>query len=62
MSLKAKKASIKEQASKKSGAVVSKSIGNYEKHPFFIKKVATAQALLLEVGLPKELTKKKAHA
>lgn len=62
MSLKAKKASIKEQASKKSGAVVGKSVGNYEKHPFFIKKVAAAKALLLEVGLPKQLSKKSAHA
>lgn len=62
MSLNTKKASTKEQAPKKSGAVVSESVGNYEKHPFFIKKVAAAKALLLEVGLPKQLTKKKAHA
>ncbi len=37
---------------------VRKSVGNYEKHPFFVKKAATAKALLLEVGLPKQLTSK----
>lgn len=37
---------------------VSKSVGNYEKHPFFIKKAATAKALLSEAGLPKQLTGK----
>jgi len=42
-------------------AIVSDSVGNYEKHPFFIKKAAAAKALLLKVGLPKELAKKK-HA
>lgn len=62
MSLKAKRASNNDKVSKKNRAVVSDSVGNYEKHPFFIKKVAAAKALLLEVGLPKQLTKKKAHA
>ena len=37
---------------------VSKSVGNYEKHPFFVKKATAAKALLLEVGLPKQLTTK----
>ena len=37
---------------------VSNSVGNFEKHPFFVKKAATAKALLLELGLPKELTSK----
>lgn len=37
---------------------VSISVGNYEKHPFFVKKAATAKSLLSEVGLPKQLTSK----
>jgi hypothetical protein len=61
MSLKTKSASSK-KASKKTGAVVSDSVGNYEKHPFFIKKAVAAKTLLSEVGLPKQLSKKKAHA
>jgi hypothetical protein len=34
-------------------------VGNYEKHPFFIKKANEAKALLKKVGLPKKLTKTK---
>lgn len=37
---------------------VGKSVGNYEKHPFFVKKAAAAKALLLKVGLPEQLTSK----
>ena len=44
-----------------SSAVVSDTVGNYEKHPFFIKKAAAAKAILLKVGLPKQLAK-KSHA
>lgn len=40
------------------GITVSPSVGNYEKHPFFVKKATAAKALLLEVGLPKELSSK----
>ncbi|HUX84149.1 MAG TPA: hypothetical protein VMV20_02880 [Chitinophagaceae bacterium] len=61
MSLKGKNVSKKETSTKKSSAVVSDSVGNYEKHPFFIKKAKSAKALLLKVGLPKQLTK-RAHA
>jgi hypothetical protein len=61
MSLVDKKYIAKEKASKMTSAIVSDSVGNYEKHPFFIKKTAAAKALLLKVGLPKELTNKKAH-
>ena len=61
MRLKGKNISKKERSSKKSSAIVSDSVGNYEKHPFFIKKATAAKALLLQVGLPKQLTK-KAHA
>ena len=42
----------------RSSAVVSDTIGSYEKHPFFIKKAAAAKAILHKVGLPKQLAKK----
>lgn len=61
MILKGKNISKKETSSKKINAVVNDGVGNYEKHPFFIKKAVAAKALLLKVGLPKQLTK-KAHA
>jgi hypothetical protein len=41
----------------KNGGVIDSSVGNYEKHPFFIKKANEAKALLKKVGLPKELSK-----
>ena len=62
MSLKTKKVAAKKKTSEKKGAIISDNVGNYEKHPFFIRKVAAAKALLQEVGLPKQLTRKKAHA
>ncbi len=61
MSLKTKKVIAKKKASN-TGAIISDNVGNYEKHPFFIKKVAAAKALLQEVGLPKQLTRNKAQA
>ena len=61
MRSKDKNVSRKEASTEKSGVVVSDSVGNYEKHPFFIKKATAAKALLLKVGLPKQLTKKE-HA
>ena len=42
----------------RSFAIVSDTIGSYGKHPFFIKKAATAKAVLHKVGLPKQLVKK----
>ncbi len=42
-----------------SNGVVDNTVGNYEKHPFFVKKANEMKALIKEVGLPKELTKKK---
>lgn len=61
MSLKNKNISKKETSTKKINAMITDSIGNYEKHPFFIKKATAAKTLLLKVGLPKQLTK-KVHA
>lgn len=42
----------KKSLGKKGTAVVDGSVGNYEKHPFFIKKAAEAKAILKEVGVP----------
>jgi hypothetical protein len=44
---------------KKTFAVVDNNVGNYEKHPFFVKKANAAKALLKAVGLPKQLAKAK---
>lgn len=44
---------------KKAFAVIDHKVGNYEKHPFFIKKANAAKALLKAVGLPKQLAKAK---
>ncbi len=44
---------------KKPFAEVDSKVGNYEKHPFFVKKANEAKALLKAVGLPKQLTKVK---
>ncbi len=49
----------KKTAKKKILAVVDPKVGNYEKHPFFIKKANEAKALLKAVGLPKKLAKAK---
>jgi hypothetical protein len=53
--VKNKKAASK----KKILAVVDPKVGNYEKHPFFVKKAREAKALLKAVGLPKNITKAK---
>lgn len=45
--------------SKKFRAIVDPKVGNYEKHPFFVKKANEAKALLKAVGLPKKLAKAK---
>jgi hypothetical protein len=44
---------------KKVSATVDNSVGNYEKHPFFVKKAKAAKAVLDEVGLPKKSSKTK---
>ncbi|MBN8673723.1 MAG: hypothetical protein J0L56_06290 [Chitinophagales bacterium] len=49
----------KKATSKKTLAVVDPKVGNYEKHPFFVKKANEAKALLKAVGLPKKLVKAK---
>ena len=41
-----------ESRKKKGWAVVDKSVGNYEKHSFFVKKAAEAKEILKQVGLP----------
>lgn len=40
-------------------AEIDPKVGNYEKHPFFIRKANEAKALLKAVGLPKKLSKAK---
>lgn len=49
----------KTTTSKKTGAIIDPKVGNYEKHPFFVKKANEAKAMLKAVGLPKKLVKAK---
>jgi len=44
---------------KKTFAIVDPSVGNYEKHPFFVQKANEAKAFLKSAGLPKKLAKAK---
>jgi hypothetical protein len=55
---KSKKVPKKNMPAKKGNAVVTDSVGNYEKHPFFVQKMLAAKALVSQVGLPKQLIKK----
>ncbi len=59
MSLKGKKLTKKETSAKNISALVTDSVGNYGKHPFFVKKTAAAKSLITKVGLPKELINKE---
>ena len=49
----------KNTGKKKTYAIVDAKVGNYEKHPFFVKKANEAKTLLKAVGLPKKLAKAK---
>jgi hypothetical protein len=55
---KASKNNTPKTKRKKVFGVVDSKVGNYEKHPFFIKKANEAKALIKKVGLPKELATK----
>lgn len=57
MNVKEKKTTTTKSSTKKT-ATVSEKVGNYEKHPFFIRKTAAAKDFLLKAGLPNQLTKK----
>jgi len=52
-------AKAKNTTNKKTYAVVDPKVGNYEKHPFFVRKKNEAKALLKVVGLPKKVAKTK---
>ena len=44
----------KERASQKRRTVIDPNVGNYEKHPFFVKKANDAKELVKAIGLPKK--------
>ena len=44
---------------KKIFAVVNQNVGNYESHPFFVKKANEAKSLINAVGLPDKPAKTK---
>jgi hypothetical protein len=43
---------------KRLDGIVTTQVGNYEKHPFFVKKSNAAKAKIAKVGLPKMGEKK----
>ena len=45
---------VSNKRTKKASAIVDSKVGNYEKHPFFVKKANEAKAILKKVGLPKK--------
>ena len=49
----------KNRKTKKIFAVVNPDVGNYEKHPFFVKKANEAKSLINAVGLPDKAAKTK---
>ena len=51
-----KKKSTKKAAISKTSAIISDQVGNYEHHPFFVKKAEKAKAFLNANGLPKGLS------
>ncbi len=53
-----KKSKADKQQVRSKAAVVSESVGSYEKHPFFVRRRNEAKAFLKKVGLPAELTVK----
>ncbi len=53
-----KKSKIGNQHVRSKAAIVSDSVGNYEKHPFFVRRTIEAKSFLKRVGLPAELTVK----
>lgn len=44
----------------KKAVVITEEVGNYEKHPFFVKKANAAKAFLRQAGLPLSTQFKKA--
>jgi hypothetical protein len=54
-SMSPKEKSYRKKPSKRRGAIVSANAGNYETHPFFVKKAKKAKTYLNEAGLPKQI-------
>lgn len=58
MSLQHKNERGKKAPKEETGTLMDKCVGNYEKHPFFVKKAIDAKKLLTKVGLPEKMTEK----
>jgi hypothetical protein len=50
-----KEKKVQKKPSKKTGAIVSANVGNYETHPFFVKKTKKAKTYLKAAGLPNHI-------
>jgi len=44
----------KKTTRKKIYGIIDPTVGNYEKHPYFVKKANEVKALIEKVGLPEE--------
>ena len=54
--------SSKNKPKTKKGGIVSGEVGNYEKHPFFVKKANDSKSFLERHGFPKALKKRSKGA
>jgi hypothetical protein len=43
---------IKTPSEERMASIANESVGNYEKHSFFVKKTTEARKLLIKVGVP----------
>jgi len=59
MAAKNKKGKKSISSDEQSQTKISNDVGNYETHPFFIKKVNQAKEFLQKFGLPQEQAVKK---
>jgi hypothetical protein len=48
----------KKSAIAKTSAIISDQVGNYQQHPFFVRKAEKAKAFVEAHGIPKEFEQK----
>ena len=49
----------KKKNAEEPAVIISNKVGNYEKHPFFVKKANAAKEFIKKNGLPDEVVKAK---
>ena len=53
-----KRKQSKRSAIAKTSAIISDRVGNYQQHPFFVRKAEKAKAFVEANGMPKEFERK----